>query len=621
MADSDNIIDQYSSLDYKSVDNSIIPGWVKDPTDIRRLHTYNIARSYIETCARRHLSQYSGESDADFEKRQSGLREYGDPAVYCTRIASAITGEGFSLGVTGAGDPISDAPDIGDPPVREESDDPEQQQVLDAAYVATLEQWQLRADFEIEHWKQRKALEWELFKRQRWLTKWEEDEQVLATILENEMENTVPTGDGVVEMGWDHDNKRPTVVIHPPESYFPDLLTVKGPGKFPSVVHIVWRFNKIEDGEPVPYIHQTRYELVDVNDPERDQSLQLGAPPAYLDEGKNHLHSCLVTEREFLEEEYEEVGQTDKGKVLEKVIDGNLVAQDNYATGLDFIPVIHEANMLAKTRHYGRSSLARLFQLFDELNATDVDEALATRWAGQPPAAVSGMNPGEDVIDMSPGTALRIKDTSGGVTVIEMAQNLAEIGNRIQRILKRASVNSSVPEGLLGRVDASEVPSGVTLAISFTGFQQTVLTARLARHVPMSLIGKFAQRIAIVNGDETLDGSTDVYPTHMVWGPFLPQDLETLSKVLQSLRSSGVISLETAVAMLAAAGSPVPEVALEVAAIESRDFAGADALTGATERPEHAEAYLKLAALDDGVDPDGDPGVGVPVAAIVRPNA
>ncbi|MFJ5534004.1 hypothetical protein [Streptomyces sp. NPDC093261] len=53
---------------------------------------------------------------------------------------------------------------------------------------------------------------------------------------------------------------------------------------------------------------------------------------------------------------------------------------------VDFIPVVHIPNTIPDVgEHWGKSTLATVLQLLDELAATDTDSASASATTGTPP--------------------------------------------------------------------------------------------------------------------------------------------------------------------------------------------------------------------------------------------
>lgn len=616
-------IDQWSSFDHKN-DGGGAPAYVVDERDIRRLGFYRKVRAYIETVAREFLTQGPDEDDDDFADRVDSWREFGDPAVLVARVAAAVIGDGVLVGIKGADDAIPDQPDISPAPIEPGSGlSAHEAQIAKEVFDVAVAVWTDNASASIERWANQISAVAPLQKMQDYLQDWASSEQFIGKVYENETEYIVPSGSGVYTLGWDAARSRVRLNIHSPEVYFP-VLDEAQPGDFPTKVHLAWPFSRANaSGEATDYVRRITYELLEVG--VEGDGEGLGAAPRYLiaAEGGDApvwAHSCVITDG---------VWPIDAmGDIYEDDPEGGEYAQINgegeeglelrqYPIGLDFIPVVHMPNTLASVQHFGRSTLARLAQIFDEIAATDADESLASRWAARPPVALSGMQPGETSIDLTPGRGVRL-GPNGRLTTVDMAPSLEKIGERLNRLLKRLSVNAQVPEGLLGRVDAGQVASGVTLTISFTSFEQLIDSMRIARDDRYSLLLKFVQRIAIQNEDPKLEGVALVQDAELRFGSFMPQDLAGLATTMSSLRSSGLLSQETGVAMAQESGVPSKDIGQEVSAIRSVDGATADLITGALENPKYAARYMGVSDFDagaaDGVDPDGDvtggPGVG-----------
>lgn len=628
MASSDLVIDLWSSIDHKAgmgknsggIDGA--PQWLDD-TNKRRLNFYLRVKAYLETVGRELLIE-----DEDDPNRKDSWREYGDPGVLVQRVAAAMLGEAPEIGVVGADRPVADAPDIRPAPkAPADGLDPTVKGVMDQVFEAAMGVWEAEALATLEEW--RKDLE-ELPKlkaREDWLRKWAEDEHFFAKLHELERECIVPLGSGVMVFGWDHARSRVGCEIFEPDAYFP-VLDDKSPGEYPDRVHLAWPYKvKNKSGELEDWVRRITYELVPVvvDEGQEDPApgVDRGQAPPYLEDASSWAHSCLLTDASWPADAFDQVdGLNDRAvySMAPIVVGGPLVPLNRVPIGLDFIPVIHWPNTPALLTHFGRSFLAGLFQLLDEIAATDMDEALASRWAGRPPFVVKGLEPGTTELNMTPGKAVKT-GPGGGVETIEMAPNLLQIGERIQRLLKRLSVNGSVPEGLIGRVDAAEVPSGLALSLSFTAFEQMIGSGREARSLPGGLVGKFVQRIAIANGDETLDTSSggDALPTELRFGSFMPQDLAGGAGVLKLLREAGLISQETGVRMAQDHGVPVGDVTAEVLAIREEMGEAALRISDATGDPKYGARFLGIQDFDAG-NPD-QTGVDVNAPVQVNPGA
>jgi hypothetical protein len=622
------LIDLWSSLDHKAgmgktsggIDGA--PKWIPD-LEKRRLNAYLRIRAYLETVARELLIE-----DPKDPERKSAWREYGDPQVMAQRVAAAMLGKEPGVGIVGADRPVSDAPDIRPAPRKPpEGLEPEEARVLELVYKAALTVWEAEAMETLTAWEEDLAELPKLRGREDWLQDWAEAEKFLTKLHELERECIVPLGSGVMVFGWDHAKKRVGCEIFEPDAYFP-ILSDRSPGEFPRRVHLSWPYKELNAaGEEEDWVRRITYELVPVVPVEGQDDpapgVDRGQIPAYVQDSAQWVDSCLITDATYPADAFEQVdGLNDRAvySMAPIVAGGPLVPLQQVAIGLDFIPVVHWPNTPSLLTHYGRSFLAGLFQLLDEIASTDMDEALASRWAGRPPIVAKGMEPGKTELDLTPGSALRA-GPGGGIETIEMAPNLTALGERIDRLLKRLSVNGSVPEGLIGRVDAAEVPSGLALALSFTAFEQMIGSGREARALPGQLALKFVQRIAIVNQDETIDtaDSPDALPAELRFGAFMPQDLAGGAAVLKLLRDAGLISQETGIRMAQDRGAPVTDVAGEVLAIRSEMGEEALRIADATGDPKYAARFLGLSDFEanEATSNNNTTGNGVDVNAPV----
>ena len=606
-------IDIYAGLDHRDDTVDVSPVWAPEE-DRRRLNFYFRVASYIETKAREGLAE-----SADDPDRKTEWREYGDASVVVDRIASAVVGDNVTILVDGADDPLPNRPELEPAPLRlpdPDEADPAVVSVLDAEFVAVLAVWSATAAETIESWASRLSTVPVLQERQRWLRRWADGAQFFARVFENETENVVPFGDGVYVLGWDPDGGRVEVNIYEPDAYFPDLNTAD-PGKYPTTVRLAWGFTELVDGEEVEKVRIIRYDLVPLADVE-------GAPvsfPYRSADAPPATEVCVMTDGVWLAADLESLLDPGPPEAFSQVAvpggAGETVPLDSYPTGLDFIPVVHTPNTLSSARHFGRSSIGRLGQLFDEIAMNDTEESRAARWAGRPPLAISGFVGTVDSVDMSPGSAIKLP-AGGRLDQVDMASNLEKLGDRGAELLKRLSVNGKVPAGLLGRVDASEVPSGLALTLSFTPFTQLVNALRMARLRKHRLLLAMVQRIAIANGDETISDDV-VYPAELRFGSFMPQDLPGAADIIGRLLNANALSTTTAVLMGQAAGIPVDDVEAEVEAIHARDAETAESITMATGDPKHGAQALGIRDYVRPTGPDTEAPVPVLPGALIAP--
>lgn len=628
----DLIIDLWSGLDHKvgmgktSGGVQAAPPWVVDPFDIRRLNAYIRIHAYLENVAREFLAP-----DPRDPNRAARWREYGDARVMVERISAAVIGNDASVGIVGADAPVADAPDIRPAPTPPaEGLEDFEAQIRQAVYDAAVEVWTAEAEQTLAAWLEDLEALPRLKAREEWLQRWAADEHFLAKIREIEREGVVPLGSGVMVLGWDPARNRVGVEIFEPDVYFP-VLNDRYPGEFPAKVHLAWQFEEPDaGGTPVKKVRRITYELVPVVPIEGQEDpapgVDRGEQPRYLGPDDEWTHSCLISDGVWLVDDFEKVDGVQDGAVWSTAVlrEGEApVELQQLAIGLDFIPVIHIPNTQASLTHYGRSIVPALAQLLDELAATDADEAMASRWAGQPPLVVKGLEPGRTELDLSPGGGAVRTGPGGGIETVDMAENLEQLGERIQALLKRLSVNGSVPEGLIGRVDASEVPSGLALTLSFTAFEQMIEGGREARQMPYALALKMVQRIALQNEDPTLTDD-QVYPAELRFGAFMPQDLAGIAAVIKMLVDAKVLSQETGVRMAQDHGVPVEDVGSEILAIRSTMSDVALQLADALEDSKYAAEFLGIpnfrASGAGGVDAEGGgtaagPGAEVPPPA------
>jgi hypothetical protein len=573
------IVDIFSSMDHKvgmgptegGIDSA--PEWLDD-FQKRRINYVKRVRAYLETVARFYMPELadddpSGDSPSD-------RREFNDPAIMARRIGTSVLGDDPTVGIVGSDDPVPEEPDLPPLPTEPRDDDPE---LLGAfrqrVYGELSNRWNQAAEEAFDEWVATLDRMPRLRAAEEWLQDWAKGARLIATLLEAETEHIVPVGWCPLVLGWDHKTRRVEVEIYEPETYFP-VLDEYDLTSFPKTVHFAWTFlDKDDAGDEVEYVRRITYELVPAGQGELateaemeavPDGVDLGEQPAYLTAEDTWEWSCLLSDATWLAEDFETVDMMENGTYAQSVIGDQVVELNIAPIGLDFMPVVMVPNDLTSTEHFGRSSLSGLYQLFDEIAATDSDESLSSRWAARPPTAVSDLPPGTASLNLTPGQAIGL-GANGRVFTVDMAANLGEVGNRLARLLKRLSVNGQVPEGLLGRVDASEVPSGLALTLSFTPFHQLIERMRLAREHKYALLLKMVQRIAVQNADETFPNPDDIQEAELRFGSFMPQDLAGIAQIITALRSAHAISQETAIEMAQDGGAPIEDAREELLAI------------------------------------------------------
>lgn len=419
---------------------------------------------------------------------------------------------------------------------------------------------------------------------QSWLESWAASERMLIKVMECER-SSVTLGDGVYALGWSATLGRPRLRVYDPGFYFP-VLDDGSDDDYPTRVHIAWELDPDERGKR--RIRRMTWELVDT-----------GVERTYPWSDSPTTQACLFTDAVWsLDGEKARVDDLSESAAQYMVNDDGLEVR-GLDLGLDFIPVVHIPNTVSVQEHYGRSSLSYVLQVLDDLANGDTDLQAASATTGTPPISLSGATLGSDQLSYSPGTVFGIGD--GRMDVLDTSKSLDALLKYVDALLKRLSVNSRVPESVLGRLDPSEVPSGIALKLSFGPMSSMIREMRLAREDKYSLLLKFAWRIAVAGG---ADGVPDeYYPARMEFGNYLPSDQSSIVELVVRLLEAKAVSLETAVAMLVDAGVPIEAIADEVDRIQARDFEGANSLLDATGDQAATFEYLGRSAPDQPAAP------------------
>lgn len=607
----DIIVDPWSPLTHKDWDRvGTFPNYLDDET-IRRLTAYVILSAYMENVARDVLPLTS-------QVAPSELQEFGDAAVLVERVAAGVLGNDPMPIVVGADDDVPEIADIGTEPKPPETEglDPRVAGILQRRYDIAVNNWAANAEEILGDWEEQTIKAPKLRARQRWLDNWAKDERLIGRLQENEIENIVAKGDGVVVCGWDAAKKRPTVEVFTPDTYVPELNNFQ-PTEFPDRVHLVWGYKgETESGDEENYVRRITYELVPIEEAEGEFE-----SARYIGPDDTQTHVCLKTDATWLEADFDDVYEPTKApaffaeEVDPEAAEGSDkgVKIDRIPTGYDFIPVVHFPNTLSTQHHFGRSLIARLSQLIDEIQASATDASMSSRWAAQPPIVIKGLTAGETV-DLTAGMGI----SGDNVDTVDLSAGLLAIMQRESELQTLLSQNAQVPDGLRGRVDAKDVPSGLALTLSFTPFVQLIGRLREARSAKYPLLLKFVQRIAIQNFDESGIDSEEVEEAVIQYGAFMPQDLSSTSDVIARLFNAGIISLQTALTEMQAAGLTIDDLQNEVSAIRSVDGEGALAIFEATGSSQAVSDYLGKSYTPDergdGVDVD-DGNVTAPVGA------
>lgn len=536
------------------------PTWVGDHA--RRLMAYTILRAYQDNAAREFMLT---KDRTEVDDR----REYGDSYLIVNTVVAALLGESQSVSVEGA-----------------EDWDPDQ---TDQAGGDTASGSNADA---------KKA-----FDLQEWLTTWAQDERLPLKMLETERK-AIGLGDGVYSLGWSSEKERPRLRVWDPGFYFP-VLDDGNEDDYPEKVHIAWELPCEDDNKKL--IRRITWELGPIGlDGEgllvgeldtADGVDANGFTRTYAWSDKPSHTTCYLSDGTWtLDTGKAVVNDLTEASAVWAIDDEGVIK--NRDLQIDFIPVVHVPNTVAVIEHYGRAVLSAVLQLLDDLASADTDLQKASATTGSPVIALSRATMGRDEagaplpVRYRPGQVLEVGE--GKMDVLDTSRSLDALIKYIEFLLKRLSVNSRIPEAVLGRVSPSEVPSGIALALSFGPIGQLVNEMRLVRNEKYPLLLRFAQRIAAAGGDPDVPQHWDLKPG-IEFGGFLPQDkaeaVDIVTKLLAA-KPRPTISLETAIQMLIEAGFPIRDAVLEVEKIQERDFDSASSLLDALGEDTEVWEYL-----------------------------
>lgn len=528
------------------------PTWTGEDNR-RRLMAYAILRAYQDNAAREFMSS---QDRGDIDNR----REYGDAATVVNATLGALLGEEQTIAVQGAENAEEDEVD---------------QETRDAVEL------------------------------QEWLQKWAKDERLQLKMIETER-RAVGLGDGVYTLGWSDDKGRPRLRVFDPTFYFP-VLDDGNEDDYPSKVHIAWELPP-EPGDPTGKVKIRRITwemgyVGEAGEPTGMLRRMLGRGEDLTEETRQYEwneepsnRTCFLSDGTWeVDRAARRVEDLTESDAVWAVDGAGLVHRRDLM--IDFIPVVHVPNTVSLLEHFGRSVLSSVLQILDDIASADSDLAAASATTGHPPialkdASVQRDKQGRAAISYRPGEILETGD--GTLTVIDTSKSLDALMKYIEFLLRRLSVNSRIPEAVLGRIKPSEVPSGVALALSFGPLEQLVGEMRLVRSEKYPLLLKFAHRLAAAGQAKDVPGNFGLH-AEVQFGSFLPQDQAAAVSAVTTLLSTKprpAISMETAIVMLVEAGMPIRDAAKEVARIQERDFEGAAELLDALGDPALVAEYL-----------------------------
>jgi hypothetical protein len=546
------------------------PSWI-GPENERRLAAYTVLRAYVDNAARAALRAYGIE-----EEERSEHREYGDAALLVSTVADAVLGDDVQIVVSDADVEPPPEPEL---PPRPEPLLDETDEIAKRIFDVQQLRWDTEAAEAIDEWEQQLKDRPKALARQQWLRKWAEDEQFLLALIEVEHEDTTALGDGVFAVGWSSAKKRPVLDVYDPGFYFPVLDPVRR-DRYPRRVHVAWEYeDRLADGSLQRFVHRITWELRELTQARK-----------YPWRTEPSTTACFMTEATWPLEDLDG-----------KAVDEFSPAGAKYATnedeteirdldlGIDFIPLVHVPNTPARKEHFGQSILASIAQLLDELQAADTDLAKAARKVGFPVLAVSGAGAGttapktvglngeaepDEVVTYGPGTVFKLSE-NGKMDALDLSAGLTALGDYVEALLDRLSQNSGVPSEAMGRVKASQVPSGIAVVVLWNPIQRLVRKMRLVRTEKLPLIPEFVQRFAQANG---MLPAGENPRADIAFGSFMPTDRDSVVTMIMQLLAEHGISRLTALRWLVDAGVEIGDLAEELRRIESEDFEGADKL-------------------------------------------
>ncbi|WP_448333478.1 hypothetical protein [Streptomyces sp. DSM 41534] len=536
--------------------------------DEKRLAAYKLLAAYDQNQAAE-LAEVGGDIHS------CDRREFGDPSMFVDTLVSHVLGREQHIVVPGAEDDTDDEPDS------------------EAATAARV---------------------------QELLREWAEREQLPMRQQQCERK-AVSLGDGVYRLAWDPTKQRPTLRVTDPGFYFPVIGEDDDGGEYPSRVHFAWELPEDPKRGLKARLRRITYELDWIRPAtapgvdERGRAVRaplpapepidspdgIEIPPPPLTPGDTlnpdtgaisrmyawndapSFVTCYLTDATW------QIGDL-KGPVdvdslpLELATfatrsDGEVL--DRLDLMLDFVPVVHVPNTVPPAEeHWGQSSLAKVLQVFDELQGTDTDSSRASATTGSPIIAISGVTEAREAYNVAPGELFKLGE-SGKMTHLDTSASLAELRNKTTELRDRASNVSRLPAVALGTLDPSKVPSGYALQLSLGPLDSLISCMRLARDHKDALLLKMVQRLYQAGQHPNWAG-LPVLPAKLARGPYTPTDKAAVLEQVALGVEKGVLSLETAVRMLVEAGFPIDDAAEEVKRIESRQFEKARALADAT---------------------------------------
>ncbi|MGW7664112.1 hypothetical protein, partial [Streptomyces sp. NPDC054756] len=288
--------------------------------------------------------------------------------------------------------------------------------------------------------------------------------------------------------------------------------------------------------------------------------------------GRTSNVTCYLTDAEWLLEDLKN-GETLDRLPMDKArfrVRSDGTELNRLDLMIDFVPVVHIANTIPDGgEQWGRSILARVLQALDELAATDSDSSAASATTGTPIIGLAGARLPVDratgkpqELQVKAGAVWQLGET-GRMDALDTSPQLAELRARVDHLLERIAANSRVTAAGLGTLEATEVPSGYALKLALGPLDALIGMMRLAREHKYRLLFKMVQRLYQAGRAEGW-AAGETLPARLAWAPHTPTDRSAVLEEVVKAYGAGVLSLETAVAMLLEAGYPIKDASQEV---------------------------------------------------------
>lgn len=404
---------------------------------------------------------------------------------------------------------------------------------------------------------------------------WSQTEQLEAKMLTAEGD-AEELGDGIYALHWDARKRKVRLRTYNPGFYFPVLDDPHA--DFPTTVHMAWEFEDVSDPTaPKRKLRRQTWEL---------RRIQTSAYPW----GKSD-EACYFTDATWV------LGDIPAHERIETLSYRHAqFERDELGTpvfeiplGIDDIPIVHIPNSITG-EHFGHSVLMAVLQLLEDIASADSSLALTAQTTGFPVITLSGTRAEGQSLAYGPGTVWELGD-NGRMDVLHTSDSLLALEGYRTHQRKLLSTNARIPQAALGNIDPSQVPSGFALALGFAPMGSMNREQRLVRRAKHPLIPKLAWKLALAAG---IDLPKKWPGAEIELGAYLPNDLSEMVNMVNTLIEHKLISRESALKILKAAGLDVDDIPTESAAIRSTDFTGAQALSTAVGDPLAAAEYLRL---------------------------